>query len=127
MNRSIKVQDIYDLFINYPVRPDPYPDPLVIDFKTKKPLDPETKKPTDPVNLLPKKKKKKDPKFVIPEWATELKDLNDMIKEEEELLSLREELGLSAELCTKVAELIALMKKESRYRKDMDTLQAMVD
>jgi len=40
MNRSIKVQDLYQLFIEYPPRPDPYPDPLVIDFKTKKPIDP---------------------------------------------------------------------------------------
>ena len=127
MNRSIRAQDILLLFEEYPVRPDPYPDPLVIDFKTKKPLDPETKKPTDPANLLPKKKKKKDPKFVIPEWATELKDLNDTIKQEEELLSIREELGLDAELCKKIEEKVALMKKESRYRKDMDTLQGMVD
>lgn len=96
MKKSILVQDIYQLFVEYPPRPDPYPDPLVIDFKTKKPLDPETKKPTDPVNLLPKKKKgKKEPKFVAPEWATELKEMNEKIKEEEELLLKREELGLS--------------------------------
>lgn len=53
----------------------------MIDFKTKKPLDPATKKPTDPVNLLPKKKPKNAPKYVIPEWANELKVLNDKIKE----------------------------------------------
>jgi len=82
MNRSIRVQDILQMFTEYPQRPDPYPAPLIIDFKTKKPLDPETKKPTDPANLLPKKKKKKEPKFLIPEWATDLKDLNDIIKEE---------------------------------------------
>lgn len=71
MNKSIIAQDVYQMFCDYPVRPDPYPDPLVIDFKTKKPLDPETKKPTDPANLLPKKKKgKKPPPFVIPDWAT---------------------------------------------------------
>jgi hypothetical protein len=82
MKRSIKAQDIYQNFIDYPVRPDPYPEPLVIDFKTKKPLDPETKKPTDPANLLPKKKKgnKKTPNFEIPEWAENLSDLNDSIK-----------------------------------------------
>lgn len=81
MNRSIKVQDLFQMFLEYPPRPDPYPDPLVIDFKTKKPIDPETKKPTDPANLLPKKKKgKKEPKYMIPEWATQLKDLNDKIK-----------------------------------------------
>jgi len=81
MNRSITVQDILQLFLEYPLRPDPYPAPLAIDFKTKKPLDPETKKPTDPANLLPKKKKgKKEPKFIIPEWAIELKILNEKIK-----------------------------------------------
>lgn len=47
------------MFKEYPERGDPYPPPLKIDFKTKKPIDPETGKPTDPVNLLPKKKKGK--------------------------------------------------------------------
>lgn len=40
MKRSILAQDLYQQFIDYPPRPDPYPDPLVIDFKTKKPIDP---------------------------------------------------------------------------------------
>ena len=71
MSKSILAQDLYQMFMEYPVRPDPYPDPLVIDPKSKRPLDPATKKPTDPTNLLPKKKKgKKEPKFLIPEWAT---------------------------------------------------------
>lgn len=71
MNKSILAQDIHQMFTDYPVRPDPYPDPLQIDFKTKKPIDPATKKPTDATNLLPKKKKgnKKTPAFVIPDWA----------------------------------------------------------
>lgn len=40
---------------------------------------------------------------------------------------MRVELNLSPEFCKKVEETIVLMKRESRYRKDMDTLQAMVD
>lgn len=40
MKRSILAQDLYQQFVDYPIRPDPYPEPLVIDFKTKKPLDP---------------------------------------------------------------------------------------
>ena len=128
MNKSISAQDIYQMFCDYPVRPDPYPEPLVIDFKTKKPLDPETKKPTDPANLLPKKKKgKKPPAFLIPDWAVELPDMNNKIAEEEQLLSMKIELGLSEEFVVKAGEAVALMKKESRYRKDMNTLQAMVD
>lgn len=92
MNRSILAQDINQLFIDYPIRPDPYPDPLVIDFKTKKPLDPATKKPTDAANLLPKKKKpgKKAPAFVIPDWATELKSMNEKIAEQESLLAMKD-------------------------------------
>jgi hypothetical protein len=59
MSRSILAQDLYKMFIDYPQRPDPYPPPLIIDQKTKRPLDPVTKKPTDPMGLLPKKKKGK--------------------------------------------------------------------
>jgi hypothetical protein len=40
MKRSILAQDLYQQFVDYPIRPDPYPEPLVIDFKSKKPLDP---------------------------------------------------------------------------------------
>ncbi len=77
MSRSILAQDLYQMFIDYPQRPDPYPDPLIIDQKSKRPLDPVTKKPTDPINLMPKKKKgKKEPKFNIPEWANDLKGMN---------------------------------------------------
>ena len=84
MNRSILAQDIHQLFCDYP-------DPLKIDFKTKKPIDPATKKPTDAANLLPKKKKgnKKTPAFVIPDWATELKEMNEKIAEQEGLLAMK--------------------------------------
>lgn len=91
MNKSILAQDNLEMFCDYPVRPDPYPDPLVIDFKTKKPLDPATKKPTDPATLLPKKKKgKKAVQFPIPEWAADLKDMNEKITEQEELIGMKE-------------------------------------
>lgn len=90
-------------------------------------MDPATKKPTDPALLLPKKKGKKDPKYVLPEWATELKVLNDKIKELEELVKLKDELNLSPEFVLKCNESTALMKREARYRKDMDELQRMVD
>ena len=77
MARAILAQDLYQMFIEYPQRPDPYPDPLMIDPKSKKPLDPATKKPTDPMNLMPKKKKgKNNPKFNIPDWAADLKAMN---------------------------------------------------
>lgn len=40
---------------------------------------------------------------------------------------MKEELGLSEEFVAKAQEMVVLMKRESRYRKDVDTLQAMVD
>ena len=40
---------------------------------------------------------------------------------------MKEQLGLSDDFVTKAQEMVALMKRESRYRKDIDTLQAMVD
>jgi hypothetical protein len=80
MGKAILAQDLYKMFTEYPLRPDPYPDPLIIDTKTKKPLDPATKKPTDPASLLPKKKGKKEPKFIVPDWALELKAMNEKIK-----------------------------------------------
>ena len=59
MSKSILAQDLCQMFKEYPLRADPYPPPMKIDFKSKKPIDPETGKPTDPANLLPKKKKGK--------------------------------------------------------------------
>ena len=64
---------------------------------------------------------------MIPEWANDLGEMNARIKEEEELIAMKEELGLSEELVCDCQKFIDLMKKESRYRKDMDELQRMVD
>lgn len=78
MSRSIQTKDIYKLFTDYPVRTE-YTTPVIQDFKTKKPIDPITKKPVDIKALLaPKKKKKKgkEPKFVIPDWANDLPSMD---------------------------------------------------
>lgn len=93
MARSIKTKDIFKKFTDYPIRAE-YIEPLYIDFKTKKPFDPLTKKLADLKKFLvpPKKKKKKEPKFIIPDWATNLKDMNTTIQEVEELLKSQEEL-----------------------------------
>lgn len=47
MARSINAKKIMKMFSEYPFRE--YPDPIVIDFKTKKPIDPVSKKPIDPL------------------------------------------------------------------------------
>lgn len=49
---------------------------MLIDPKSKKPIDPKTKKPIDPKLIPPvPKKKKKEPKFVVPDWALEIPQL----------------------------------------------------
>lgn len=86
MSRSIQAKKIVKLFQEYPFRE--YPEPFKIDPKTKKFIDPFTNKIiTDPAKLAaiqlqlqPKKKKKKEPKFVIPEWANDLKVLEENVK-----------------------------------------------
>jgi hypothetical protein len=51
--------------------------PVILDFKTKKPIDPIDRKPVDIKKLLaPKKKKKKEPKFSIPDWAEKVPDFD---------------------------------------------------
>lgn len=79
MARSIQAKDIFTQFKDYPIRPE-YIEPLYIDFKTKKPFDPITKKPADlKAFLIPPKKKKKEAKFVIPDWSIDLKVMNATI------------------------------------------------
>ena len=91
MAKNIQFKKILKMFTEYPQRD--YPDPMKIDPRTKKPIDPVTQKvqelplhyikPIEPLqyalNNL-KKKKKNDPKFTMPEWANEIKSLDDNVK-----------------------------------------------
>jgi hypothetical protein len=45
MSRNIQAKKILKMFTEYPFRE--YPDPIVLDPKTKKPIDPVTKKVND--------------------------------------------------------------------------------
>mmetsp|Transcript_78 Transcript_78/g.78 ORF Transcript_78/g.78 Transcript_78/m.78 type:complete len:81 (-) Transcript_78:338-580(-) len=76
MKRNLKAKEIYKNFTEYPVR-EWYPPLYYLDHKTKKAMDPATRKPMDPKLLIPPKPKRgrKTPKFVLPQWATETKEL----------------------------------------------------
>lgn len=63
-------------------------------------MDPILKKPVDIKALLaPKKKKgkKKEPKFVIPDWASNYPEMNEKIKLLEDLLKSSKELDFKEE------------------------------
>lgn len=120
IEKNLRAREIKLLFKDYPFRE--YPDPIFYDPKTKKPLDPITKKPIDPKKLAPpkKKKKKKEPKYVIPEWATEIPVLESAIKELDVLFKIKEEINITEGMITESIEDIERMKKEVRYRKQLE-------
>jgi len=122
MKKNIEANTIIQNFCAYPER-EWYPPPYYLDPKTKKPMDPATKKPMDPALLKPppvKKKGKKAPKYVIPDWANDTAELGKSIKRLEELLAQATEIDLDQEALTKSAEQMERMKKEFKYRKILD-------
>jgi len=100
MSRSIKAKTILKEFTDCPWRD--IPPPIRYDPKTKNPLDPVTGKP----KKMEPPKKKKEPKFVIPEWATEIIGLDKEIKTLETLLKDKEELRFEEEFIVKCKEKI---------------------
>ncbi|CAD8212296.1 unnamed protein product [Paramecium pentaurelia] len=121
MAKAIQAKKILKMFNEYPARE--IPDPIKWDPKTKKPIDPITGKPIDPLKLAlqnQKKKKKKEPKFVIPEWANDVKSLDENIKGLEGLLKEAEVLNLNHEFVEESVQQIKRMKNEMRYRKEVD-------
>lgn len=122
MRKNIEANNIIQNFCAYPER-DWYPPPYYLDPKTKKPTDPQTRKPIDPKLLIPppvKKKGKKAPKYVIPDWATDTAELGKSIKKLEELLVQKTDIELEQDALTKSTEQMERMKKEWRYRKILD-------
>ncbi len=121
MAKNIEAKTISKLFEDYPMRD--YPEPIMYDPKTKKPIDPVTKKPIDPKKLpQPPKKKKKEPKFPFPEWSSngDIKCLTDKIARLNELLKEREYLEIDEEFIKKTQEHIGRMNKEVRFRKQQE-------
>jgi len=122
MRKNIEANKIIQNFCSYPVR-DWYPPAYFLDPKSKRPMDAVTKKPINPILLVPpptKKKGKKAPKYVLPEWAVDTAELGKAIKKLEELLVQAKDIELSEELHGKTNVEMDRMKKEWRYRKVWD-------
>jgi hypothetical protein len=123
MSKNIDANTIISNFCNYPIR-DWYPPPHYIDAKTKKAMDPVTKKPIDPALLKPppvkKKKGKKTPKFVIPDWGVDTAELGKAIKKLEDLLLQVGDIEVDGEVLAKSTEQMTRMKQEFKYRKQLD-------
>ena len=121
MSKNIDARNILKNFSEYPRR-EFYPPPYYLDLKTKKYMDGMTRKPIDP-NLLqppPQKRGKKAAKWVLPEWATETVNLGKQIKLIEEYLANGKDLELDEEFLKKIQEEFLYIKKEFKYRKQVD-------
>lgn len=82
--------------MEYPLRE--YPAlAMLIDPKSKKPIDPRTRKPIDPKLIPPvPKRKKKEPKFVFPIWATDIPQLKEKIDELNGYIAEKDYINLSS-------------------------------
>ena len=85
MEDNITARETLQLLLDYPQREYPEPEPLDAKGKPIKQKDDKKK---------PKKRKKKEPPFPTPEWATQLEDVQKMVKKITDLAARAEELNL---------------------------------
>lgn len=126
LNKNIKANEIFKMFSEYPVRE--YPAlAMLIDPKSKKPIDPRTKKPIDPKLIPPApKKKKKEPKFQVPDWATEIPQLQEKITEINRLIAEKDYINLADEKIEASKDDLARINQEMKFRK-LQEEQAQMD
>lgn len=123
MEKHLHAKEILKRFQEYPVR-EAYP--LIkyyFDMKTGKKMDKVTKKMIDPAKLyppLPKRRGKKAPKWVIPDWAINTIELKNSMNTLNEYLANREELELDDEFVTACQAQLPRMKEEYELRVELD-------
>ena len=108
MEDNILARDTLQMLLNYPIREYPEPDPVDAKGKPIKQKDDKKKG---------KKKKKKEPKFDMPDWATNLEDVQKTVKKIADLASRAEELHLEPAFLQQTEEQLARFKMEINYRK----------
>jgi len=93
-----------------------YPEPVLLDSRGRKipPKTPQKEEAKKPV------KKKKEPKFLIPDWATELSALVNQVNSLDNLMKKAQHLELSNEFLDQAKENMIRMKKEIKFRQQME-------
>eukprot|EP00331_Platyophrya_macrostoma_P032601 CAMPEP_0176457146 /NCGR_PEP_ID=MMETSP0127-20121128/31749_1 /TAXON_ID=938130 /ORGANISM="Platyophrya macrostoma, Strain WH" /LENGTH=312 /DNA_ID=CAMNT_0017847319 /DNA_START=176 /DNA_END=1114 /DNA_ORIENTATION=+ len=123
MEKHLHAREILKKFQEYPER-EAYP--LIkyfFDMKTGKKMDRATKKPIDPTKLYPpapKRRGKKPPKWVIPDWAVETAQLKICMNTVNEYIANREELELDDEFVKAIQVQMPRMKEEYELRVELD-------
>ena len=124
MEKHLHAREIVKRFLEYPEREGGYP--LIryrFDLKSGKKVDRATGKPIDPTKIfapLPKRRGKKAPKWVIPDWALETVQLNINMKTLNEYLANREELELDEDFLKAAQTALPRMKEEYELRIEID-------
>lgn len=114
MKENIEAHYILRLFLDYPLRE--YPEPVLLDSRGRKipPKTPPKEEAKKPV------KKKKEPKFLIPDWATELSALVNQVNSLDNLMKKAQHLELSNDFLDQAKENMIRMKKEIKFRQQME-------
>jgi hypothetical protein len=116
MKENIEAHYILRLFLDYPIRE--YPEPVLLDSRGRK-IPPKT--PPAPKEEAKKPvKKKKEPKFIIPDWATELSALINQVNSLENLMKKAIHLELSSDFLDQAKENMGRMKKEIKFRQQLE-------
>ena len=115
MSGNIKAHNILQLFIDYPERE--YPEEELAD--PRKPAGKDGKKDAGKKTPM-KKKRKKEPPFIYPEWAQDLTAVISEVQNMEHLVHNSEDLNLDEEFVKQVQEQLGRFKKEVAYRKKLE-------
>ena len=116
MKENIEAHYILRLFLDYPIRE--YPEPVLVDSRGRK-IPPKT--PPAPKEEAKKTvKKKKEPKFIIPDWATELPALVNQVNSLDNLVKKAVHLELSNDFLDQAKENMIRMKKEIKFRQQLE-------
>jgi len=114
MKEIIESHNILRKFLDYPIRE--YPD-----F-----APPDPKKKTNPAEEA--KKKKKEPKILVPDWAEELPALVKQVEMLESILKKSAILDIPQPFIDQAKENIARMRKEIKFRQmEEDEARALAD
>ena len=122
MKENIEAHYILRLFLDYPLRE--YPEPVLLDSRGRKipPKSPTPQKEEAKKNA----KKKKEPKFLIPDWATELPALVIQVDNLDKLMKKAQHLELSDDFMDQAKENIIRMKKEIKFRQQQEEELRMI-
>lgn len=122
MKENIEAHYILRLFLDYPVRE--YPEPIQVDSRGRK-IPPKTP-PAAKEEAKKNTRKKKEPKFLIPDWAIELSALTSQVESLDKLMKKFQHLELDNDFMDQAKENLTRMRKEIKFRQQQEEEQKLL-